>query len=191
MLDKALEAGPGNAKAQKLQAEIRSEMASQHASQGRQFYESRQYSEALAQWKAAMTYGYDPNTAEQLIARAKEQMKKDEAAKKRAAQLAQEREEKAKAEAEAKARKEAEDKAKAEAEAKASGTPKGGGPVGQISEEARRSSQQHYLSGVIFFQQANYDKARDEWNLAKQLDPSNSAAQAGLERIEKLYGAGQ
>ena len=35
MLDQVLEAGPGNAQAQKLMAEIRSEMASQHVAEGR------------------------------------------------------------------------------------------------------------------------------------------------------------
>jgi hypothetical protein len=41
---------------------------------------------------------------------------------------------------------------------------------------------------VVYFQKGDYNKARDEWALAKQLDPSNADAQAGLERIEKLYG---
>ncbi|MBI5631045.1 MAG: hypothetical protein HY921_09190 [Elusimicrobia bacterium] len=193
MLDKVLEAGPGNAKAQKLQAEIRSEMASQHVAQGRQFYEGRKYTEAIAQWKAALTYGYDPKAADQLIARAKEQMRREETAKKRAVELAKEREEAAKKEAEEAAKKEAEEKAKKEAEAKAGGEAVGvGAPAaGGVSEDAKRSSQQHYLSGVIFFQKGDYDKARDEWGLAKQLDPSNSDAQAGLERIEKVLSGGQ
>jgi tetratricopeptide (TPR) repeat protein len=181
MLDKVLEVGPGNVKAQKLQAEIRSEVASLHATQGRDYYESRKYSEAIAEWKTAMTYGYDAKAGEQLIARAKDQIKKEEAAKKRAVELTKEREEKAKKEAEEKAKKEAEEKAEAKA------GPKPGG----LSEEARRSSQQHYLSGVIFFQKGDYEKARDEWNLAKQLDPGNPDAQAGLERIEKILGGGQ
>jgi Tfp pilus assembly protein PilF len=63
-----------------------------------------------------------------------------------------------------------------------------GPAAGTISEDARRSSQQHYLSGVIYFQKGDYVKARDEWTLALQLDPGNSDAKAGLERIEKLYG---
>ena len=47
-----------------------------------------------------------------------------------------------------------------------------------------------YLEGVIYFQKGDYEKARDKWLHAKQLDPSNSDAAAGLEKIEKLYGAG-
>ena len=44
---------------------------------------------------------------------------------------------------------------------------------------------------MIFFQQGNYEKAREEFMRAKQLDPGNTDAITGLERIEKLYGAGQ
>ncbi len=192
MLDAVLEAGPGNTKAQKLQAEIRSEMAAQHVAQGRQAYEGRRYDAAIASWKKAVSYGYDPKAADQLVARAKEQMRREEAAKKRAAELAKEREEEAKRKAEEAAKAEEEAKAKAEAEAKAGKT--GGAPAapaetgGAPSEDNKRMSQQHYLSGMIFYQKGDYAKAKDEWTLAKQLDPGNSDALAGLERIEKLYG---
>ena len=54
--------------------------------------------------------------------------------------------------------------------------------------EAARQSQQHYLSGMVYFQKGDYEKARDEWLLAKQLDPTNADAEAGLEHIDKLYG---
>jgi hypothetical protein len=48
---------------------------------------------------------------------------------------------------------------------------------------AKRESQQHYLSGVVYFQQGKKQKARDEWKLAVQLDPGNSDAKAGLDRL--------
>lgn len=49
-------------------------------------------------------------------------------------------------------------------------------------------SRQHYLSGIVFFQKGDYEKARAEWLEARRLDPANKDAVAGLERIEKLYG---
>ncbi|MBI4678960.1 MAG: radical SAM protein [Elusimicrobia bacterium] len=58
-----------------------------------------------------------------------------------------------------------------------------------VAEKDRRASQQHYLSGVIYFQKGDYMKARDEWVLSRQLDPSNDDALAGLKRVEVLYGA--
>jgi len=205
MLDQVLEAGPGNVKAQKLQAEIRAEVANQHVAEGRRLYESRQYDKATGEWKAAVEYGYDPKAADQLIARAKEQTRREEAAKKRAVEVAKEREEEnkrkkeetAKADAEAK-KKADEDKAKAEADAKAAAaTASAGGQTaaapapGGISDNARQQSQQAYLEGVIFYQKGDYEKARDKWIHAKQLDPSNIDAASGIDKIEKLYGAGQ
>ncbi|OGR84691.1 MAG: hypothetical protein A3J74_06035 [Elusimicrobia bacterium RIFCSPHIGHO2_02_FULL_57_9] len=182
MLDQVLQVGPGNSKAQKLMAEIRAEMANQHVGAGRQLYESRKYDEAIKEWKVAVGYGYDPKAADQLITRAKEQMRREDAARKKDVEIAKMRDEQARKEAEEKAKAEAEARARAEAQAQGPMTPSG------ISEEARRSAEQHYLSGVIFFQKGDYDKARDEWNLAKKLDAANADAQAGLERIEKLYG---
>lgn len=202
MLDQVLEAGPGNVKAQKLQSEIRAEVANQHVAEGRRLYESRQYEKAIGEWKAATGYGYDPKAADQLVARAKEQIRREEAARKRAAELAKEREEDAKkrkedqAKADAEAKKKAEeDKAKAEADAKAAQTagaqPAQPAAAGPTSDSSKQQSGQAYLEGMIFFQQGNYDKAREKFLHAKQLDPSNADAIQGLERIEKLYGAGQ
>lgn len=201
MLDQVLEAGPGNVKAQKLQAEIRAEVANQHVAEGRRLYESRQYDKAMAEWKRATEYGYDAKSADQLVARAKEQMRREEAAKRRAAEAAKrrdedmrkQREDEEKALAEAK-KKEEEEKAKA---AQSGATAPGAGQQQAATapaanpESNRQASQQAYLEGVIYYQKGDYEKARDKWLHAKQLDPSNSDAIAGLEKIEKLYGAGQ
>lgn len=204
MLDQVLEAGPGNVKAQKLQAEIRAEVANQHVAEGRRLYEARMYDKAIGEWKAAVEYGYDPKASDQLVARAKEQIRREDVAKKRAVEAAKEREvsskkqkeEAAKADAEAK-KKDEEDKAKAAADAKTaaatgSAPPAGSTPAaGAASDNAKQQSQQAYLEGVIFYQKGDYEKARDKWMHAKQLDPSNTDAAAGIEKIEKLYGAGQ
>ncbi|MBI3551542.1 MAG: tetratricopeptide repeat protein [Elusimicrobia bacterium] len=205
MLDQVLEAGPGNTKAQKLMAEIRSEMAAQHVAAGRTLYETRKYQDAIKEWKSAVDYGYDPKAADQLVARAKEQMRREDAARTAAARRAEDAKKKAEVAA-AEAKKKADDdaaaaKKKADDDAAAAktaattgGTPPAGTPPGgrgAVSGENRQQSQQHYLSGMIYYQKQDYEKARDEWNLAKQLDPSNADADAGLQRIEKLYGGNQ
>ncbi len=199
MLDVVLESGPGNVKAQKLQAEIRAEVANQHVAEGRRDYESRQYEKAMTEWRHAVEYGYDPKAADQLVARAKEQMRREEAAKKRSAEVAKAREEdlkkqkadEAAAAAEAK-KKEEEEKARAAAAGQSQPPAGQTAPLpAQNAEINRQASQQAYLEGVIDYQKGDYEKARDKWLHAKQLDPGNSDAIAGLERIEKLYGAGQ
>ncbi|MDD5628123.1 MAG: tetratricopeptide repeat protein [Elusimicrobia bacterium] len=198
MLDEVLALGPGNAKAQKLQAEIRSEMASQHLVAGRRLYESRKYDEAQAEWKKAVSYGYDTRAADQLIARAKEQVRREDAARRRAAEIAKQKAEEEKIKAAEIAKAEAEAKAEADAKAAASvasstaaaTAPAAAAPVG-TSEENKRQSQQYYLSGIIYYDKGDFEKARNEWTHALQLDPANPDAKAGLERINNLYGSPQ
>jgi tetratricopeptide (TPR) repeat protein len=193
MLDQVLETGPGNVKAQKLQAEIRAEVANQHVAEGRRLYESRQYDKAIGEWKIATEYGYDAKAADQLMARAKEQIRRDKAARKHAAEAAKEREAQEKKRQEEQARAEAEAKKKAEEEkarSPESAAAPAGAPIG-TSETAKQQSNQAYLEGTLFFQQGNYEKAREKFQHAKQLDPTNIDAIGGLDRIEKLYGAGQ
>lgn len=199
MLDEVLALGPGNAKAQKLQAEIRAEMASQHVTAGRKLYESRKYEEAQKEWKKAVTYGYDTRAADQLISRAKEQVRREDAAKRRATEIAKQKKEEEERRAAEIAKAEAEAKAKAEADAKAAaaaagptGTPKTDpattAAAAGVSEENKRQSQQYYLSGIIYYDKGDFEKARNEWTHALQLDPGNPDAKAGLERINSLYG---
>ncbi len=198
MLDQVLESGPGNQKAQKLQAEIRAEVANQHVAEGRRLYETRRYDEAMKEWKQAVTYGYDPKAADQLVARAKEQIRREEAARRRAGELAKQREEeraRKKAEeeqaaAEAK-KKEEEEKAKPR-ETTRRRRARLAPPVAAPSAESNRAAaQQAVLAGTIFFQKNDYERARDEFLRAKQLDPSNPDAISWLQKIDNLYGGGQ
>lgn len=197
-LDEVLASGPGNVKAQKLQAEMRAEVANQHVSEGRRLYEQRRYDPAVAEWKKAVEYGYDPKAADQLIARAKEQVRREDAARKRAAEQAKQREADAKAAAEAKKEEEstpatptAQTMPASRTAQAAAESAQASAPPAAPSESAKQQSGQAYLEGVIYYQKGDYDKAREKWLHAKQLDPSNSDAAAGLERIEKLYGDGQ
>ncbi|MDO8806498.1 MAG: hypothetical protein Q7R35_18965 [Elusimicrobiota bacterium] len=52
-------------------------------------------------------------------------------------------------------------------------------------------AQQHYLEGVKYFQNANYEKAREEWKKANKMDPSNADAAAGLKRIDQILSGGK
>ncbi|MBI4371293.1 MAG: hypothetical protein HY552_03230 [Elusimicrobia bacterium] len=185
-LDAALEVVPGNVKAQKLQAEIRAEVANQHVAEGRRLYEERRYDEAVKEWKQAVAFGFSPKAADQLVARAREAARREEAERRRAAELAQKRAEEAKQLKEEQAAADAKKKEE-EQKAAAAAAPS----AAAAADTARQQSQQAYLAGVIFFQKGDYEKARDSWLRAKQLDPSNSDAAAGLEKIEQLYGGGR
>jgi tetratricopeptide (TPR) repeat protein len=189
-LQRALEIQPGDSKANKLLAEVKGEIEGGYLASGKKLYGQRRYNEAIAEWDKAKPYTANMAYLDKLISRTREQMKLEAAEKQRRADQAAAR---AKAEEEA-AAKEAAEKKKAEAEAARQGksveevTAKK--PAG-VSEENKAAGQQHYLEGLKFFQNSNYEKARDEWTIARQLDPGNSDAAAGLKRIEQILSGGQ
>lgn len=57
----------------------------------------------------------------------------------------------------------------------------------RVSETARQESIKHYRYGLAAFQEMNYEKAREEWQAALNLNPENSDAALGLKRIEETY----
>jgi hypothetical protein len=59
--------------------------------------------------------------------------------------------------------------------------------MNEASEGVRHQAQQHYLAGVIYYQKGDYVKARAEWLAARQVDPSNEDAEAGLQRLDAAY----
>lgn len=68
----------------------------------------------------------------------------------------------------------------------AAAPPKPAAPPAPSAEEVSRQSEQHYLSGIIYFQKGDYAKAGDEWRLALAVSPANIDARAGLDRLRKL-----
>lgn len=188
-LRKVLEIQPGDAKAGKLLSDVKGEIEQGFIARGKQLYGKRKYTEAISEWDKARPYSENPKYLAKLVSRAKQQMKLEEAARKRRAEEAAR---KAREEEERRAREE-EERRKAEEEARRKGV--AAGPIEQkpqgVSEENRRAAQRHYMEGIKYFQSANYDKARDEWTIAKQLDPGNADAEAGLKRIEQLLSGGR
>lgn len=57
-----------------------------------------------------------------------------------------------------------------------------------VDEDAKRRSEDHYLSGMALYAKEDYEGARKEWTMAVKLNPDNEDAAAGLARIEKLWG---
>lgn len=54
-----------------------------------------------------------------------------------------------------------------------------------------QESRQRYLSGMLYFEKGDYENARTEWAAAVKLDPTNTDAQAGLDMVGKMLGAGK
>jgi len=187
-LKRALEVQPGDSKANKLLAEVKNEIEQNYINRGRKLYGERKYNEAIGEWNAAKPYTASLAYLDKLISRAKEQMRLEAEDKRRRSEAAAVR---AREEAERRAKEEAERK-KAEEEAKNKDSLEG--PIRRLqgaSEENRLSAQKHYEEGLKYFMNSNYEKARDEWTIAKQLDPGNSDVDSGLKRIDQLLAGGQ
>ena len=63
-----------------------------------------------------------------------------------------------------------------------------GGAAGRVSAEASEASRQKYIEGLEAFNQDDYERAREAWIVAKQLDPGNTDADMGLRKVEELTG---
>lgn len=188
-LKSALEVQPGDNKAGKLLSEVKAEIENGFIAAGKKLYGARKYTDAIHQWDRAKPYTANMGYLNKLISRANQQMKLEAQAKQHRAEEAARR---AREEEERRAKEEA-DRLKAEEEARRKGVTVQEvvkKPVG-VSEENRLAAQQHYLEGLKYFQNSNYDKARDEWSIAKQLDPTNADTRAGLKRIEQILAGGQ
>lgn len=62
-------------------------------------------------------------------------------------------------------------------------TPVGG--MTQVTEEARIASRAKYMEGVDAYNQDDFERARQAWIAAKQLDPGNTDAEVGLRKVEE------
>jgi len=189
-LQRVLEIQSGDAKASRLINEVRNEIEQGYITSGKKLYSSRRYLEAIEEWNNARPYSSNPVYLDKLAARAREQMRFEANEKRR---RAEESERRAK-EIELRRRAEEEERRKAEEESRRKGVTledaRSKPPQG-VTEENRLAAQLHYVEGLKYFQNANYEKARDEWTIAKQLDPENSDAAAGLKRIEQTLAGGQ
>ena len=61
-----------------------------------------------------------------------------------------------------------------------------GATVSRVSAEASAASRAKYIEGLDAFNQDDYERARQAWIVAKQLDPGNSDADLGLRKVEEL-----
>ena len=67
----------------------------------------------------------------------------------------------------------------------------------QTAKELQRNRWNQTRINVLYqlaqqqYQVGDYDKARDEWTITRQLDPSNIDAASGLKRIEQIRSGGQ
>ena len=60
------------------------------------------------------------------------------------------------------------------------------GGVTRVSAEASAASRAKYIEGLDAFNQDDFERARQAWIVAKQLDPGNTDAELGLRKVYEL-----
>lgn len=60
------------------------------------------------------------------------------------------------------------------------------GGVTRVSAEASAASRAKYIEGLDAYNQNDFERARQAWIVAKQLDPGNTDAELGLRKVEEL-----
>ncbi len=61
-----------------------------------------------------------------------------------------------------------------------------GSGMTRVSAEASAASRAKYIEGLDAYNQDDFERARQAWIVAKQLDPGNADAELGLRKVEEL-----
>ena len=192
---------PGDTRAQKYMGQLKDEIAQSYFTAGNKSYNAQKYDSAINYWKNAKKWGADAAHMDRLIKKARN-----------AKEDALRRKQEAARQAALEAQKQQEAPAVVEEEPIETVTVEGndltpsqqgtatwgqdgntvtqgiGGAATRVSAEASAASRQKYIEGLDAFNQDDYERARQAWIVAKQLDPGNTDADLGLRKVEELTG---
>jgi tetratricopeptide (TPR) repeat protein len=199
--EKALEIQPGEPQTQKFAMQLKEEIANSYYNSATKAYNSKKYSTAISNWTEAKKWGYNKADINSLVKKAKkeqEQVKKSYKKTKVKDQAVNVYE-------------------STTTTTTTTVTPSGNEIVtveeetitqtlpavsasdfptktltdkpGVITPEVRQASIEKYRAGLIYYTEGNYEKAKENFEAALQLNPENSDAALGLKRIEERYNS--
>ncbi len=203
---------PGDPRVQKYMSQLKNEIAAGYYNAGNKSYNANRFDQAVSYWTNAKKWGADATTMDGLIKRARNAKENNLRVKQQqtlqAQRAAQQAEEAAqKAEEAAKAAEENIETVTVDGNVPGltdgtviPGAASGGIGTGGVNEtlpnlspttnrvtaEASAASRAKYIEGLDAFNQDDYERARQAWIVAKQLDPGNSDADLGLRKVEEL-----
>ncbi len=196
---------PGDQRVQKYMSQLKDEIAQSYYTAGNRSFKSKKYDSAINYWTNAKKWGADESEMDRLIKNARNAKENALKRKQEAIRKAAEEQKKAEEAAEQELLEEEEVEtvmvegsglspltpgaSGAVLGADANGTTSGiGGAATRVSAEASAASRQKYIEGLDAFNQDDYERARQAWIVAKQLDPGNTDADLGLRKVEELTG---
>jgi len=196
---------PGDQRVQKYMGQLKDEIAQGYYDAGNKSFSAHKYDTAVNYYTNAKKWGADSAKMDQLIKQARnakeDALRRKQLAAQKAAEDALKQKEAATPEPEEPIETQfVEDTNLNPLTPGASGKPSAnvpdnnttgdgiGGPASRVSEEAREASRQKYNEGLEAFNQDDYERARQAWIVAKQLDPGNTDADMGLRKVEEYTG---
>lgn len=200
--EKALEIQPGEPQTQKFAMQLKEEIANNYYATATKAYNSKKYSTAISNWTKAKKWGYNKADINSLVKKAKreqqEQIKKSSTKKtKTVTQDAGHIYEEVNINRTVSVNPNGEETVTVEEETITQTLPSVSptdfptrtltDKPGVITEEARQASIEKYRAGLVYYTDGNYEKAKENFQAALQLNPENSDAALGLKRIEERY----
>lgn len=202
--DRALQIQPGELQTQKFLIQLKEEIATKYYTNATTAYNSKKYSTAITNWQEAKKWGYNKADINSLIKkaqRAQEEVKKS-SYKKVQVQTVQEEGghiyEEININRNVTIGPNGEENITIEEETitKTIPNPSSSFPTkaltekpGVITEEARQASIEKYKAGLLYLNEGNNEKAKENFQAALQLNPENSDAALGLKRVEERYNS--
>lgn len=200
--ERSLEIQPGEQQTQRFLIQLKQEIAKGYYDAGNRAFGGRKYAAAIANWKAAKDWGYNQNAINTLVKNAERtRINAAAAAKKKAEEAAAAKQqaintpvpEVTEPEVTAPTTPEILPPATGETTSQPiTSTPTQTFPSKvltkqPVTEDARQASIARYKAGLSYFNANDYVRAKEEWEAAIQLDPENTDAALGIQRIESEY----
>lgn len=198
---------PGDTRVQKYMSQLKEEIAQSYFTAGNNSFRAEKYDSAISYWTNAKKWGADSAHMDRLIKNARNAKENALRRKQEAARKAAEEAQKQAEEAEQAAEEQIEEPIETvtvEGDGLGALQPAPGdtvlgpdhntvtegigGGAPRVSAEASAASRQKYIEGLDAFNQDDYERAREAWIVAKQLDPGNTDADMGLRKVEELTG---
>ena len=198
--EKALEIQPGEPQTQKFAMQLKEEIAESYYSSGTKAYNSKKYNSAIANWTEAKKWGYNKADINSLVKKArkeKEQVSKKGYNKTKIKEQAVNTYETTTTTTTTTLTPSGNEIVSIEEETITQTLPAVSPSdfptrtlvdnTTAITPEARQASIEKYRTGLVYYTEGNYEKAKENFQDALRLNPENSDASLGLKRIEERY----
>lgn len=185
---KALEIQPKDKQILRLAKEVSVQISQNYFATAKQYYSQNQYTKAIENYEYSLKWGYSSKIVNKEIKRARSERSALIARRKEQERIAREK----KFEEDLLAEESQAEAGSLESELYETEVEEIIVPIvvdeKKVSEQAMEASQNLYREGLKYFNDGDFERAREKFLEAVKVDPGNKDAEAGLERIKSIFG---